>query len=463
MIRFGLALVVALGMAGFAAAEPPTEDQLKEIDGLVVKVVADGRTAMIRAAKAAQAKKEDAKAKGDKAEEPKDKKEARPALEDLKDAVAKIKLADAPLAALDRLSKALPYSPSPAFAKDFQARVAELAKDESKAGAAAAALAFRTVPRPRSRAEVDEYEAKSKAAVVAVLKHPGLKAGLASKDVPAAFLGTAAQVYSGEKMPKQIAETLAGLATADAGLPSPALTPLAQELCQCTELPKAERERVRLLAVAAFEKAFAEIKKGGDARRIKSAERQRDFLNGPSLKGELIGYPAPATHFLWSNDSSNPKSLADFKGKVVVIDFWATWCGPCIGSFPKIKEMQEHYEGSPVVIVSLTSPQGYVSYPKAKTPAERRKDATEKEELELLGPWAKEMDMTWTVVCGKENCFNPDFGVNGIPHMAIIAPDGTVRFNGVNFRSGEAEPKIDALLKEFKLPLPKPAAQRKAG
>ena len=67
------------------------------------------------------------------------------------------------------------------------------------------------------------------------------------------------------------------------------------------------------------------------------------------------------------------------------------------------------------------------------------------------------------VACGKESCFNPDFGVNGIPHMAIVAPDGTVRFNGVNFRGGEAEPKIEQLLREFKLPLPKTAAVRKAG
>ncbi len=462
MVRFGLALVVALGMAGFAAAEPPTEVQLKEIDGLVTKTAAEARTAMVRAAKAAQAKKEDAKAKGEKTDEPKDK-DAKSAQEELKDALAKVKLADAPLPALERLSKALTYSPPAAFAKDFRARVAELAKDESKTGAAAAALAFRSVPRPRSRAEVDEYEEKVKAAVVAVLKHPGLKAALASKDVPAAFLGSAAQVYAGEKMPKEIAETLAGMVNAEAALPSPALTTVAQELCQCDALPKAERERVRMLAVSAFDKAFAEIKKGGDAKRIKRAESQRDFLNGAALKGELIGYPVPATHFLWSNDSSNPKSLADFKGKVVVIDFWATWCGPCIGSFPKIKEMQEHYEGCPVVIVSLTSPQGFVSFPKAKTAADRRKDTTEKEELELLGPWAKEMEMTWTVVCGQENCFNPDFGVHGIPHMAIVAPDGTVRFNGVNFRAGEAEPKIDGLLKEFKLPMPKPAAQRKAG
>jgi RNA polymerase sigma factor (sigma-70 family) len=49
----------------------------------------------------------------------------------------------------------------------------------------------------------------------------------------------------------------------------------------------------------------------------------------------------------------NPVKLADFRGKVVVLDFWATWCGPCIGALPKLVALQERFKDQPLVILAL--------------------------------------------------------------------------------------------------------------
>src|SRR5882724_3142162 len=47
------------------------------------------------------------------------------------------------------------------------------------------------------------------------------------------------------------------------------------------------------------------------------------------------------------------QTLADLKGKVVVIDVWATWCGPCIRSMPKVVALRNKYKGKPVEVIGL--------------------------------------------------------------------------------------------------------------
>jgi peroxiredoxin len=85
-----------------------------------------------------------------------------------------------------------------------------------------------------------------------------------------------------------------------------------------------------------------------------------------SSEGGLVGQPAPDFK-LSSPDETEHISLQDLRGKVVVIDFWATWCDPCKESFPSYQRLSEEF-GDALVVVGVSvdeEPDGIEDFRKA--------------------------------------------------------------------------------------------------
>ena len=187
---------------------------------------------------------------------------------------------------------------------------------------------------------------------------------------------------------------------------------------------------------------------------VHNLEGTYESFNTLFARGELIGSTAPELDFIWNSAGMKLNHLADLRGKVVIVDFWATWCGPCVRSFPNVRKLQERYKNYDVVILGVTSIQGrHIDRIYNKTI--NTKGNPEKE-MELMKNFMKQQNMTWKVAFAKQGVYNPAYGVHGVPHIAIIDAEGKVRYNGINPNSDpyeEAE-KIDALLKEAGLKYP---------
>lgn len=126
----------------------------------------------------------------------------------------------------------------------------------------------------------------------------------------------------------------------------------------------------------------------------------------------------------WQNTDGKELTLAELKGKVVVIDFWGVWCGPCRAAMPHLKQLYEKYNDKGLVVIGIhTKGQG-----------------------EKMADYVKEADLTWPIALDAEGKTVKAFAVDSYPDYYLIDRKGNLRV--ADLANKDLDRAVEVLLKE---------------
>ena len=152
---------------------------------------------------------------------------------------------------------------------------------------------------------------------------------------------------------------------------------------------------------------------------FQKVEKQSLLNLEAELNKEILNYPAPP--FQLSDLGGSKVSSDDVKGKIVVLDFWATWCSPCIQSMPGMQKIVDQNEGNDAVEFLFIN-------------AWERGD----DKVSKVKKFMDDRGLTMQVLMDFDNVVIADYKVEGIPTKFIIDSHGNVRFKIVGYGGNEA-------------------------
>jgi len=124
-----------------------------------------------------------------------------------------------------------------------------------------------------------------------------------------------------------------------------------------------------------------------------------------------VGQTAPNFAFVW--EDGRGADLASLQGRPVIVNFWATWCGPCRAEMPELVAV--HRSNSDLVVLEVNT----------------------QEQLDAIRPFAEEFDMTMPVLVDEAGAVRSLYGVRSMPTTVFIDADGVISARWAGLLTGD--------------------------
>lgn len=149
------------------------------------------------------------------------------------------------------------------------------------------------------------------------------------------------------------------------------------------------------------------------------------------VSGQLVAAsdPTPAPDFTLKSNSGKNIKLSELRGSVVMINFWASWCGPCREEMPLLQQLYDRYQGMGFTLLGVN--------------VDEESAAAEK--------MLKDTPVSFPVLYDQKNSVSKQYQVKAMPSTFIVDRDGNVRFLHKGYKPGyeeEYQQQIRSLLRE---------------
>ncbi|MBI4667559.1 MAG: TlpA family protein disulfide reductase [Nitrospinae bacterium] len=155
-----------------------------------------------------------------------------------------------------------------------------------------------------------------------------------------------------------------------------------------------------LLVITVIASGFWKLEKSRE-EPLKPMELEAPQAARPA-PSPMEGKPAP--QFSLTTIDGKPMRLADYRGKVVFLNIWATWCPPCKQEMPSMQALYEHFKGKDFAMLTISID----------------------EKKEDVPPFMKELGLTFPVAVDPEQKVVSQYGITGVPETYIIDKEGVI-------------------------------------